>query len=158
MAIYEGTNDRGKVIRSYSVVNNLDAARFYNGKTQWDDIVRLSDDNDLPLKYILKIGTMILFYEKSPEELHECCVEELSKRLYKVIGLSSGSETYPYAVIFCRHHLEARKSSDLKAKNGVWKIGEDYRPIIKVLHTQIRAYVEGQDFEISLDGHVKFKH
>ena len=163
MAIYEGTNDRGKVIRSYSVVNNLDAAKFYNGKTQWDDIVRLSDDNDLPLKCILKIGTMILFYEKSPEELHECSAEELSKRLYKVIGLSTanirqGDKIYSYGMIDCRHHMEARKSSDLKAKNGVWKIGEDYRPIIKVLHTQIRAYVEGQDFEISLDGHVKFKH
>lgn len=163
MAIYEGTNDRGKVIRSYSVVNNLDAAKFYNGKTQWDDIVRLSNDNDLPLKCILKIGTMILFYEKSPEELHECSVEELSKRLYKVIGLSTanirqGDKIYSYGMIDCRHHMEARKSSDLKAKNGVWKIGEDYRPIIKVLHTQIRAYVEGPDFEISLDGHVKFKH
>ena len=158
MAIYEGTNDRGKVIRSYSVVNNLDAAKFYNGKTHRDDIVRLSDDNDLPLKCILKIGTMILFYEKSPKELYECTEEELSKRLYKVIGLTSGSESYPYAAILCRHHLEARKSSDIKAKNGVWKIGEDYRPVIKVLHTQIKAYVEGQDFEISLDGHVKFKH
>lgn len=156
MAIYEGVNDKGRILRSYSVVNNLDATKFYNGKTSNDRIVPLSDDNDLPLKSILKIGTMILFYEKSPKELYECTVEELSKRLYKIVGLASGSEGYPYAVILCRHHMEARKSSDIKAKNGVWKIGEDYRPVIKVLHTQINAYVEGQDFEISLDGHVRF--
>ena len=163
MAIYEGTNDRGKAIRSYSVVNNLDAAKFYNGKTQWDDIVPLSDDNDLPLKCILKIGTMILFYEKSPEELHECSVEELSKRLYKVIGLSTsniqkGGKTYSYGMIVCRHHLEARPSKDLEQKKGTWRIGEAYRPVITLSYIQFRAYVEGQDFEISLDGHVKFKH
>lgn len=158
MAIYEGTNDRGKTVRSYLVVNNLDAAKFYNGKTTNDSIVPLSDDNDLPLKCVLKTGTMVLFYEKSPKELYECPVEEISKRLYKVIGLAAGNEAYPYAAILCRHHMEARKSSDIKAKNGVWKIGEDYRPVIKVLHTQIKAYVEGLDFELSLDGQVTFKH
>ena len=158
LAIYEGTNDRGKTVRSYSAVNNLDAAKFYNGKTFKDSIVPFSDDNDMPLKCILKIGTMILFYEKSPKELYECTVEELSKRLYKIVGLSSGSEEYPYAKISCRHHLEARKAKDIKAKNGVWKIGEDYRPVIKILHTQIKAFVEGQDFELTLDGQIKFKN
>ena len=158
LAIYEGTNDRGKTVRSYSVVNNLDAVRFYNGKTGNDRLVPLSDDYDLPLKCILKIGTMILFYEKSPKELYDCSVEELSKRLYKVISLAAGSDLYPYATIICRHHLEARKSTDIKAKNGVWKIGEDYRPAIRILHTQLKAYVEGQDFELSLNGQIKFKH
>lgn len=163
MAIYEGTNGRGKPVRSYSIVNNLDAAKFYNSKTSKDRIVPLSDDNDLPLKCILKIGTMILFYEKSPKELYECTVEELSKRLYKVIGFSTlnikqGDRIYSYGTVTCRFHLEARKSSDLKAKNGVWKIGEDYRPVIAILHTQLNAYVEGDDFELSLDGQIKFKH
>lgn len=163
MAIYEGTNERGKIVRSYRIVNNLEAARFYNGKTSASSIVPLSDDNDLPLKCILKIGTMLLFYENSPEELYECSMEELSKRLYKVIGLSTlsfrqGDRQYSYGSIECRYHLEARKSSDIKAKNGVWKIGEDYRPAIRMYHTQICAYVEGEDFELSLDGHINFKH
>ena len=158
MAIYEGNNDRGKI-----VLNNLDAARFYNGKTSDERLVPLSDENDLPLKCILKTGTMLLFYEKSPEELYECSVEELSKRLYKVIGLSTsnirqGDKIYSYGMIDCRHHMEARKSSDLKAKKGVWTIGEPYRPIITISHKQFRAFVEGQDFDLSLDGQVKFKH
>ena len=158
MAIYEGTSDRGKPVRSYLVVNNLDAVKYYNGKTSKDSIVPLSDDNDLPLKCILKTGTMILFYEKSPEELRGCSAEELSKRLYKIVSLASGSEGYPYATIVCRHHMEARKSTEIKAKNGVWKTGENYRPAIKILHTQFNAFVEGQDFELSLDGNVTFKH
>lgn len=163
MAIYEGTNERGKIVRSYSVVNNLDAVKFYNGKTSKDSIVPLSDDKDLPLRCILKIGTMVLFYEKSPDELYECSVDELSKRLYKIIGLSTanirqGDKIYSYGAIDCRYHLEARKSTEIKAKNGVWKIGEDYRPAIKILHTQFNALVEGEDFDLSLDGNVKFKH
>ena len=163
MAIYEGTNERGKIVRSYSVVNNLDAVKFYNGKTSKDSIVPLSDDKDLPLRCILKIGTMVLFYEKSPGELYECSVEELSKRLYKVIGLSTsnirqGDKIYSYGMISCRHHLEARKASDLTAKKGGWKTGEIYRPIITVSHQQFNAFVEGQDFDLSLDGNIKFKH
>lgn len=95
--------------------------------------------------------------------MYECTVEELSKRLYKVIGFSTlnirqGDRIYSYGTVTCRFHLEARKSSDLKAKNGVWKIGEDYRPVIAILHTQLNAYVEGVDFELSLDGQIHFKH
>ena len=163
LAIYEGTNDRGKTVRSYSVVNNLDAARFYNGKTGNDRLVPLSDEYDLPLKCILKIGTMILFYEKSPKELYDCSVEELSKRLYKVTGLTTsnnkkGDKTYSYGMIICRHHLEARKTIDLKEKKGAWVIGEAYRPLITISYKQFNAYVEGLDFELSLNGQIKFKH
>ena len=163
MAIYEGNNDRGKVIRSYKLVNNLDAVNYFNEKTGLDNLIPYSDEKDLPLKCILKTGTMVLFYEKSPKELYECGVEELSKRLYKVTGMSSmtikqGDRNYVYGTIECRHHLEARRSSDLKLSNGVWKHSEEYRPAIKIYHSQLNAYVEGYDFEITSSGQLKFKH
>lgn len=163
MAIYEGNNDRGKVIRSYKLVNNLDAVNYFNGKTGRDNLVPYSDEKDLPLKCILKTGTMVLFYEKSPKELYECGVEELSKRLYKVTGMSvstisQGEKKYDYGMVTCRYHLEARRSSDLKAKKGEWKLGEDYRPVIELSHKQFNAYVEAYDFDITSSGQVKFKH
>ena len=163
MAIYEGNNDRGKVVRSYKLVNNLDAVHYFNGKTGYDSLVPYSDEKDLPLKCVLKIGTMVLFYEKSPKELYECSVEELSKRLYKVTGMSSlvikrGEKRYDYGTMELRHHLEARRSSDLKAKNGEWKQEESLRPLISILHSQFNAYVEGYDFYISSAGQIKFKH
>lgn len=163
MAIYEGNNDRGKVIRSYKLVNNLDAVNYFNGKTGHDNLVPYSDEKDLPLKCILKTGTMVLFYEKSPRELYECGVEELSKRLYKVTGMSSlvikqGERRYDYGTIELRYHLEARRSSDLKSKSGAWKNGETCRSIISLLHSQLNAYVEGYDFDITSSGQVKFKH
>lgn len=163
MAIYEGNNDKGKVVRSYKLVNNLDAVNFFSGKTGRDSLVPYSDEKDLPLKCILKTGTMVLFYEKSPKELYECGVEELSKRLYKVAGMSSlvikqGEKRYDYGTIELRYHLEARRSSDLKVKSGEWKMQEDIRPVIKIYHSQLSAYVEGYDFQITPSGQIKLKH
>ena len=163
MAIYEGNNDKGKIVRSYKLVNNLDAVHYFNGKTGLDSLVSYSDERDLPLKCILKTGTMVLFYEKSPKELYECSVEELSKRLYKVTGMSSlavkqGGKRYDYGTIEFRYHLEARRSVDLKVSNGEWKMSDKCRPSIKIYHTQLNAYVEGCDFYITLSGQIKFKH
>lgn len=160
MAIYEGADARGKIKRTFQIVNNLDAVKFFNGKTDRFDIVDQSDSNDYPLKWILKTGTMVLFYENSPEELHECSKAELTKRLYKVTGMSylTLQQKYCYGTITLKHHQEARPASDLKAKNGVWKIGEKYRPIIGLLHSQLNAYVEGYDFNLSVTGEVTFKH
>ncbi|MBR2637380.1 MAG: CRISPR-associated protein Csn1 [Bacteroidaceae bacterium] len=160
MAIYEGVDAKGKIKRSFQIVNNLEAAKFYNGKTNRYDLVPQSDENDYPLKYILRTGTMVLFYEKSPEELYDCSRAELSKRLYKVTGMSSMviQKRYEYGVMTLKHHQEARPAGELKAKNGEWKIGEDYRPMIIINHNQLNALVEGYDFELTVTGEIKFKH
>lgn len=163
MAIYEGTNNRGKPIRSFKLINNLEAVNYYNGKTGLGSLVPMSDDNDLPLKCVLKTGTMVLFYEKSPKEFCDCSYEELAKRLYKVTGISThtvrqGDKEYVYGGLECRHHLEARKATDLKKKNGVWRKNETYRPLIRLYHSQLNAYVEGYDFYITPTGQIIFKH
>ena len=159
MAIYEG-KARGKIKRTFQIVNNLEAAKFYNGKTNRYDLVPQSDDNDYPLKYILRTGTMVLFYENSPEELYDCSRAELSKRLYKVTGMSEQvvSGQYHYGTFTFRHHQEARPAGELKAKGGEYKQNEGYRPIIGLKHTQLNVLVEGYDFEITVTGEIKFKH
>lgn len=160
MAIYEGTDVRGKTKRTFQIVNNLEAAKFYNGKTSRYDLVPQSDENDFPLKYILRTGTMVLFYENSPEELYDCSRAELSKRLYKVTGMSEQvvSGQYHYGTFTFRHHQEARSAGELKAKGGEYKQNEEYRPIIGLKHTQLNALVEGYDFELTVTGEIKFKH
>lgn len=160
MAVYEGVDDKGKRKRSFKIVNNLAAANYYNGKTADKYVVPLSDEYDYPLKYILRTGTMVLFYEKSPSELYDCTKTELVRRLYKVTGLSSMTiqKRYSYGVITLKHHSEARSSGELNIKKGVWETGEDYRPLISIYHTQINAYVEGYDFELTITGEIKFKH
>ena len=160
MAIYEGVDAKGRVKRSFQIVNNLEAAKFYNGKSEQYDLVPQSDSNDYPLKYILRTGTMVLFYENSPEELYECSRAELTKRLYKVTGMSEQvvSGQYHYGTFTFRHHQEARPAGELKAKNGEWKEGEEYRPMIIINHNQLNAIVEGYDFELTVAGEIKFKH
>lgn len=160
MAIYEGTDARGKTKRTFQIVNNLEAAKFYNNKTNRYDLVPQSDDNDYPLKYILRIGTMVLFYENSPEELCDCSRAELSKRLYKITGMSSTivQQKYRYGVMTLKYHQEARPAGELKEKKGEWKINEDYRPVIVINHNQLNALVEGYDFELTVTGEINFKH
>lgn len=53
-------------------------------------------------------------------------------------------------------HQEARPSSDLKDKNGAWRIGEDVRPKIKLTHNQTNFLVEGIDFRLTLSGDVEW--
>ena len=164
MAIYEGPDARGKTKRTFQIVNNLEAAKFYNGKTNRYDLVPQSDSNDYQLKYILRTGTMVLFYENSPEKLCDCSRAELSKRLYKVTGMSvmaikrQTGKVDRYGMFTLKHHQEARPAGELKAKNGEWKEGEEYRPMIIINHNQLNALVEGYDFELTVTGEIKFKH
>ncbi len=158
MAIYEGTAPHGKTQRSFKIVSNVEAAQYFKAsvdKTIHPDLVPLSDTNGFPLKFILKTGTMVLFYENSADELFECTQTELAKRLYKITGFSRHSVSY--GRISLKHHQEARPAEDLKAKIGVWKMGEEYRPVVGILHTQLHAYVEGYDFELTVTGELKFK-
>ncbi len=162
MAIYEGTNAKGKTKRGFEIVSNLEAAKFFRLSAKRDarpDLVPLSNGEGYPLKCILKSGTMVLFYENSPEELYECTKSELVKRLYKAIGFStSTASNNSYGRLSFRHQQEARPGTELKAKDGAWTAGEEYRPIIRLLHTQLNAYVEGYDFELTVTGEIKFKH
>lgn len=154
MAIY-GANTKKPSFRLYS---NLEAARLINSGTR--SFILQSDEHDLPLSYVLKAGTMVLFYENSPAELFECTKKDLSKRLYKVTGLSSATiqQKYVYGSITFRHHKEARQSGELTLKKGVWKTGEEYRPLIGMNHTQLKCCVEGFDFKIDADGEITFLH
>ena len=164
MAIYEGTDERGRLKRNFKVVNNLEATEFFNGKTNRLHLVPLSDDNDLPLKYTIKSGTMVLFYEKDPNELYECSKAELMRRLYKITGFSTQQikrntgKIDKYGAMTLKHHQEARPAGELKAKNGEWKRNEEYRAVIGLLHTQFNVYVEGYDFDLTVTGEIKFKH
>ncbi len=60
-----------------------------------------------------------------------------------------------YATINMRNHEEARLSKEIKAKNGAYKQGEEFRPAIIMLHTQFNALVQGYDFEINELGEIK---
>ena len=122
----------------------------------WIDNV---NENGQPLRCVLRTGTMVLLYEKDPEELYACSQDELSLRLYKVTILSSMTVQgkYRYGIITLKHHMEARPSTELKAKNGLWKKNESLRPVIVLNHNQTKFLVEGVDFDLTVTGRIIFK-
>ncbi len=155
MGIYVGTDSKGKPKRDFVLVNSLDAVRQSNGKGSEELLQK--EKTGCPLLWIIKTGTMVLLYEKTPEEVYEANPKELQKRLYKVTGLSSMVVTgHHYGVIMLLHHQEARQSVDIKAKNGAFKQGEETRAGIKLLHTQFNALVQGQDFTMNELGEITF--
>lgn len=161
MAIYVGHDKKGKEKREFELVNNITAANFYrrsNDKVPTgNQLVPLCSDKGYELRYKLKIGTMVLLYENGPEEVWELDRINLQKRLYKVTGLSSMvlREKDHYGTIELVHHQNAKPSSEIKKINGKYKSDEEFRPGIKMLHSQIRALVQNVDFEINDLGEIR---
>ncbi len=159
MAIYVGKDNKGKEKRDFEIVSNLVAANFYrrsNDRTPTDNNLVPLEKNGYPLQYMLKIGTMVLLYENSPEEVWDLDKKNLQKRLYKVTGMSSMIiSSYKYGTIALVYHQDARQSGDIKMKNGIFKSNEEFRSGIKMLHTQFNALVQGIDFEINDLGEIK---
>ena len=143
---------------SFQLYSNLESAILYREKGSMDKWIPLSDKNDLPLRFVLKIGTMILFYEKDAKELQTCTQEELSNRLYKVTGLTSMTiqKKYRYGCVVLKHHQEAKPYTELQITKGVWKNNQAYRPMVNMLHTQLTILVEKVDFILTTTGHVVF--
>ena len=93
---------------------------------------------------------MVLLYENNPDEIWNSNNLELQRRLYKVVGLSSMViQSRNYGIIAMIHHQDARPNSLIKLKNGAYNSGEEFRPGIKMLHTQFKALVQGVDFDLN---------
>lgn len=157
LAVYGGEDKKGKTKKTFELVNRLQAAQYFKTSNDkeavgWNLVPEKSPEG-YPLAFTLKTGTMVLLYEKSPDEVWEATPEELSRRLYKVTGLSYDNK---YGVIELRFHEEARKKSEFKAKKGAFRQGEDLRPAIILRHNQFHALVQGYDFEINELGEIKW--
>ena len=105
---------------------------------------------------MLRIGTMVLLYEETPTEIDFSDKTDLARRLYKVTGLSYlATKSGDYGRITLKCHQEARQSKDIKSENIAFKMGEEPRPAIMLLHTQFRALVEDIDFHINALGEIE---
>ena len=160
MGIYVSKNKNGKEKRDFELINRLDAVEYYNSgvSAQGIDILPTESKNGYPLRWKLKIGTMVLLYEETPEEIHELDEVELCKRLYKITGMTSELDKGNiYGFVSLVHHQEARSSKEVSFKKGSFICGETFRPRIKLRHTQFKALVQGYDFEMDDLGKIRFK-
>lgn len=153
IGIYEGKNDKGVMKRSFRLLNNLEAVRLSKNGDELFPII----DGNRRLLYTLKIGSQVIFYEKNKSEVSQANKTELSRRLYKVTGLSIlRVQKYEYGLIYFKHNQEARAAKELKPQNGEWKIESPFRSVMLMNHNQIHALVEGYDFSISVTGEIHF--
>ena len=146
MAIYEGIGPKGKSKRTFKIFNNLDSARGLKRDDKCS-VIPLSDKDDYPLKWILKIGTMVFFYENSPSEIYEAQVSDLSQRLYKVYGLEGDGR------IRFIHCQDAEGSS----KDQTRWTKECNRVKLRVTCNNLKLLIEGVDFDMTVTGEIKFK-
>ena len=159
MGIYVGVDKNGKEKRTFELVNSLDAVRFYNSGVlkQGIDLLPHEDSTGYTLRWKLKIGTMVLLYDNTPEEIYDLDTKILTRRLYKITGMSSMVVSgCSYGKLALVYHQEARPSTEFSSKNGVYKSNEELRPGITLLHTQFKGLVQGQDFEINDIGEIIF--
>lgn len=117
------------------------------------------------LKHVFQVGQKVIFFNDSREELPDLEYSDLSKRLYFVKTLFDAKQ----GLIRFQHHLEARDDKQLladfpekdfgkKGVNGFSKFTTDFiAPRLLLSPGNFKFLIEGKDFEMNLDGTIKFK-
>lgn len=159
-ALYHGIV-KNKIERDYRIVNLFDAA----------SLLRISDNRELAIEpeiaynkkgdtlqfyATLKIGHKVLFFKENPDELKDFLHNELSKRLYKILGFEKDGR------IRFMHHLESRDDKQLKELEprygkGIWQGFSAVNfeipwPKLKLSISNFNFLIEGKDFEVKPDG------
>lgn len=149
-AIYEGSDNKGNRKRSFEIISNLVAAKAFNTN---QPIVPETNEKGYPLIMTLHLGDLVLLYEQSPDELRNASQKELVKRLYKITGMTDSGGLQ----ITMRYQQEARPDKELQQINGLFRADEPIKYLRMLRHTQINAFVQGQDFELTETGKIVFK-
>ena len=149
VALYVGFTKTGKRKTFYEFVNMMEAAGYY--KTSNDksvvghNIVPLEKD-DCQLAFILKKGTMVIFYKDTKEEVWDYSQKETVRNLYYVSVIESdGRVTFKY-------HQEARLDEELPRNASDTS---DIKPKIRIGLASAKILVQGYDFEINELGEIK---
>lgn len=163
MAIYEGKNNKGKIIRECELINLYEAGEYYkssniNHKKQYP--IAPENKNGLGLKVIIKKGQLVLLYINNREEIWELSDMEKMERLYEITGIDTED-----SCIKLLYHQEARDAGEVtkhmglkSGKKGGKLIGKHKEfPWIKVTPNDFDALVEGIDFKITPTGKIQKK-
>lgn len=151
MAIYEG-EVKGKMKRTYEIVNMIDAAAYYKKSADLTKQYPIAPENKNGLKYrcSVRTGTQIILLQSDNEEINLADKEDLARRFYFVAVMRSDGR------IVLRYNQDARDATTLKKerKSGAYKVGEEYRSEIMLSLSDFHALVEGVDFKINVLGEI----
>ena len=114
MVIYEGKDKSGNIKRDFLIVNNMKAGKYYtairndNQKPADSPFPDIHPKSGFKKAGTIKTGTMVIFWERNPDEIWNLDRKNLNKRLYKVIKMGKDGR------ITFKFHLEARNDKMLK--------------------------------------------
>ncbi len=152
--LYEGIN-KGKLERKFKLLNYFDIVQggIKSDRQLWDEpYYREFEEKKkmFSLSAILKVGTRVLMWEETPDELLDC---DLSRRLFSVYKFNFKGQD----CIYLQNHLEARKDSDIDEDYTTFN-SKIYQPRLTMVANSFNCLIEHRDFEIQLNGKVEFKH
>ncbi|RKS02928.1 type II CRISPR RNA-guided endonuclease Cas9 [Flavobacterium sp. 102] len=151
-ALYSGKDDKGKIISEYKVVNNFEAGKYYNSKENTHKYpleFNLQDKNKniLDLKFLLKTGTLVLFYKDFEDEIWELENFDLVKRLYKTVAIESDGR------VQFRLHSTSKPDGLLEKSSEInFDIANEK---LRLSKSALKILVEGFNFKISVSGKIQ---
>lgn len=151
----EENNKPKREARILSLFDFSNEYKFSNINEIWDDRALNQTEDGVPLKYILKVGQMAIFYSDSKEELKELDKQQLQNRLFRIYKFNEVGSPY----IYLQNHLEARSEEELdkleKKKDGYTKFDKDiYQYRLKLKSSKLNCIFQGKDFAIKPDGEI----
>ncbi|TCN57625.1 hypothetical protein D0809_13660 [Flavobacterium circumlabens] len=150
-AIYEGKDKKDKFITEYKVVNNYEAGKYYNSKANTHKFpleynIEDKSKNVLELKFLLKTGTLVLFYKNFKDEIWELDNLDLAKRLYKTAAIEADGR------IQFRLHSTSKPDGQLEKSSEInFEIPNEK---LRLSKSALNVIVEGFDFKISSTGKI----
>ncbi|MFZ4798586.1 MAG: type II CRISPR RNA-guided endonuclease Cas9 [Bacteroidia bacterium] len=109
---------------------------------------------NLPLHTILKVGTKVIFYKETIDELKEISKDLLLKRVFRIYKFNEPAPATVY--VYLQNHIEARTNDDLGG--GEKDLSLDiYQSRIFLGASKFKTAIEGKDFEIKPDGEIEWK-
>lgn len=150
-AIYEGVDKKNKKLVEFRVVNNFESGKYFNSglnnhKYPLETNILDNKQNVLELKYLLKTGTLVLFFKESKNEIWEIENIDLAKRLYKTVAIESDGR------VQFRLHSTSRPDGQLEKSSTV--NFENPNEKLRVSKSSLNILVEGFDFKISSTGKI----
>ena len=159
--MYYEKEENNQVNRAFRIVGLFELSKlsisketelFQNAYYNSIEIGKGIKKKQLPLSFILKVGTKVIFYKEHLDELKGALRKELSLRLFRIYKFNEMGTPN----LFLQNHIEARKNELLDDGDTSFS-PSSYQYRLKIKADKFVAAIEDKHFEIKPDGEVKWK-
>lgn len=163
-----GLYENEQKVRGFKLLSLFDASKLKttSGKLREmfeDEIQTQRPKAKAKFKYVLTSGTKVIFYKDNISEIQDLAneISSISNRLYVINGFEKDGR------IRFTHHMDSRSDSDLKELEETFGKAywqgfshvnfENPYPKLKLSKDSLNFVVEGEDFELKIDGTITLK-